>query len=129
MSDSAEVDVLKNTELQVKQQKEHGQNPQELHERTGHSKGQFAAVEAHENTETVALEKITKRAPKQAALYSLIKAHQGITWAEIRTLGFTKPQLNVLEKKELIEEKTQKSEPFIYHEGALAENEKLTLTV
>ncbi|MFB0980600.1 MAG: primosomal protein N' [Alteromonadaceae bacterium] len=82
-----------------------------------------------EKAETVALEKITKRAPKQAALYALIKAHQGITWAEIRTLGFTKLQLNVLEKKTLVEEKSQKSTPFVYHEEALADNEKLTLTV
>jgi len=82
-----------------------------------------------ENEASEIVEKIAKRAPKQEALYSLINAHQGVTWAEIRTLGFTKAQLNALEKKALIEEKIQKAEHFVYHENALAENEKLTLTV
>lgn len=75
------------------------------------------------------LEKIAKRAPKQKALFLLIQTHQGITWAEIRTLGFTKAQLNALEKKQLIEEKTQQAKKFIYQDNTLAEQEKLTLSV
>jgi primosomal protein N' (replication factor Y) len=81
------------------------------------------------NEETVTLDKINKGAPKQAELYALIKAHQGLTWAEIRTLGFTKVQLNTLEKKHLIEEREPESESFVYHDDALAEDKKLTLTV
>lgn len=75
------------------------------------------------------IEKIAKKAPKQVALLSLIQAHNGITWAEIRTLGFTKAQLNALEKKQLIEEQKQEAIPFVYQDSALAEDEKLTLTV
>jgi len=78
---------------------------------------------------SVLIEKIAKKAPKQIALLSLIQAHNGITWAEIRTLGFTKAQLNALEKKQLIEEKKQEPIPFVYQDNALAEDEKLTLTV
>jgi primosomal protein N' (replication factor Y) len=75
------------------------------------------------------IEKIAKKAPKQVALLSLIQAHNGITWAEIRTLGFTKAQLNALEKKQLIKEQKQEAIPFVYQDSALAEHEKLTLTV
>lgn len=82
-----------------------------------------------EDEEHQALKKITKRAPKQAELYAIIKSHQGITWAEIRTLGFAKTQLNALEKKQLIVEKAQQVERFSYQKSALAENEKLTLSV
>lgn len=82
-----------------------------------------------DSKEKLILEKIVKRAPKQAELYNVIKTHPGLTWAEIRTLGYTKPQLNTLEKKKLIEERQQKAETFVYHQDALAENEKLTLTV
>ncbi|NQZ23697.1 MAG: primosomal protein N' [Colwellia sp.] len=78
---------------------------------------------------SVAIEKAAKKAPKQVALLSLIQAHNGITWAEIRTLGFTKAQLNALEKKQLIEEKKQNPIPFVYQDSTLAEEEKLTLTV
>jgi primosomal protein N' (replication factor Y) len=85
--------------------------------------------QADENSIDVILEKMSKRAPKQAQLFSLIKTHQGITWAEIRTLGFTKSQLTPLEKKELIEEKIQETTTYSYQEDTLAEDEKLTLTV
>lgn len=46
--------------------------------------------------------KLHKKAKKQAELLTLITQHSALTWAEIRTLGYTKAQLTALEKKSLI---------------------------
>ncbi len=72
--------------------------------------------------------KLEKKAAKQFALYQLITNHQGISWAELRTLGYNKAQLNALVKKELIEEIEQRNEPFSWQENLLNQENKLQLS-
>jgi len=72
--------------------------------------------------------KIEKKAPKQYLLYQLIKKHQGISWAELRTLGYSKAQLNALTAKMLIEEAKQKPCQFIWKNDALSEENKQVLS-
>jgi len=72
--------------------------------------------------------KLASKAPKQHALLTLIDKHQGISWAELRTLGYNKAQLNALVAKTLIIEKEQKPEIFTWHEQALNEENKLRLS-
>ena len=78
---------------------------------------------------TSLLVKLNKKAPKQFALYQLIAQHQGITWAELRSLGFTKAQLNALETKALIVTKKAVSKKFAWHKDQLNEEDKLSLSV
>jgi len=86
-------------------------------------------------TESVLLEpmqselvKIAKRAPKQFALYQFISDHPKLSWTEIRTLGFTKAQLNALEKKEIIEQKPAVIEEFHWHDKNLNNSDKHQLS-
>ena len=74
------------------------------------------------------LTKIESKAPKQFSLYQLIAKHQGISWAELRTLGYTKAQLNALASKTLIKESKQVPQQFIWQENKLNEENKQTLS-
>lgn len=76
-----------------------------------------------------AVEKLHKSAKKQAQLFDTINNHPALTWTEIRTLGFTKTQLNALEAKELIVEKEGVSTPFIWNDSKLVTANKLNLSV
>ena len=78
--------------------------------------------------ETV-ITKTHKKAPKQGALFELITGHQGISWPELRTLGFTKSQLNALVAKALIEERPAPIEKFSWHNDALDKTNRLELSV
>lgn len=75
------------------------------------------------------LEKLEKRTSKQLALYQLITSHQGLSWPELRTLNFTKAQLNGLVDKQLITEKPAKITPFTWQEQALNIENRLKLSV
>jgi len=74
------------------------------------------------------LEKVATKAPKQFALYQLIDKHQGISWAELRTLGYSKAQLKALTAKALIIETKQQPHPFIWQEHALVQENKQVLS-
>jgi len=74
------------------------------------------------------LEKIATKAPKQYALYQLIDKHQGTSWAELRTLGYSKAQLNALSAKTLIIERKQQSHQFVWQKSALAQENKQVLS-
>lgn len=74
------------------------------------------------------LAKLETKAPKQYALYQLIEKHQGISWAELRTLGYSKAQLNALTTKTLTIETKQKPSLFLWQEHALVEENKKTLS-
>ncbi len=84
----------------------------------------------HSHTENAVeqVAKLASKAPKQHALFLLIDKHQGISWPELRTLGYSKTQLNALVAKTLIVEKEQKSQPFIWREQALNEENKQCLS-
>lgn len=70
-----------------------------------------------------------KRAAKQASLYELIASHNGMSWPELRTLGFSKAQLNALSEKALIVEQPATIETFSWHDDCLNESDKLALNV
>ena len=74
------------------------------------------------------LTKIETKAPKQLALYQLILKHQGISWAELRTLGYSKAQLNALTAKELVIEAKQKPCQFVWQQKNLAHDNKQVLS-
>jgi len=74
------------------------------------------------------LTKVETKAPKQFALYQLIAKHQGISWAELRTLGYSKAQLNALVAKELIMETKQKPCRFSWQEENLTQENKQVLS-
>jgi len=74
------------------------------------------------------LEKVATKAPKQYALYQLIEKHQGISWAELRTLGYSKAQLKALTAKALITEVKQQPCQFVWQEQALAQENKQVLS-
>lgn len=78
--------------------------------------------------QVTSLEKLASKAPKQYALVQLIDKHQGISWAELRTLGYSKAQLNALQAKQLIIEKTQKAKPFVWQTAALITENKQRLS-
>lgn len=71
---------------------------------------------------------IETKAPKQFALYQLIAKHQGISWAELRTLGYSKTQLNALVAKLLIKEVIHKPSLFRWQEKALTRENKQVLS-
>jgi primosomal protein N' (replication factor Y) len=77
----------------------------------------------------IALERLQTRAPKQYQLYQLIKSHRTLTWAEIRTLGYSKNLLTGLQDKQLILEKIPEPEKFVWQQDFLAEHKKLTLSL
>ena len=83
---------------------------------------------SQKNSDNEQLSKLTNKAPKQYALFQLIEKHQGISWPELRTLGYSKAQLNALVTKNLIVEKVQKSKPFTWREQALSEENKQRLS-
>ncbi|TPH17733.1 primosomal protein N' [Litorilituus lipolyticus] len=74
------------------------------------------------------IENLIKKAPKQAALYQLIAKQQGISWSELRTLGYNKSQLNALDSKAFICEKQQENRSFNWQENALNTEDKLRLS-
>lgn len=74
------------------------------------------------------LVKLETKAPKQYALFQLINKHQGINWAELRTLGFSKSQLNALTTKTLVIEAKQQPCLFLWQKHALVEENKKTLS-
>ena len=70
-----------------------------------------------------------KSAKKQLALYKIIQQHQGITWPELRVLGYSKTQLNALQSKNLITAITINPQPFTWQNAQLNSSNKLALTV
>ena len=74
------------------------------------------------------LEKLAKKAAKQFSLFQIINSHQGISWVELRTLGYSKAQLNALQDKNLITEVEQKTSLFSWHEDTLNKADRLTLS-
>lgn len=80
------------------------------------------------NDDAETLNKLTDKAPKQYALFLLIDKHQGISWPELRTLGYSKAQLNALAAKNLIVEKKQQSKSFTWYKSALNEEDKQRLS-
>ena len=84
------------------------------------------------NSDTVkiaAVQKINKAAKKQAQLLDTISNHPALTWTEIRTLGFTKAQLNALIDKQLVTEKEGIASPFIWQKENLVASNRLNLSV
>ncbi|WDE04696.1 primosomal protein N' [Thalassomonas viridans] len=71
---------------------------------------------------------LERKAPKQHDLYRLIASHQGLSWVELRTLGFSKPQLNAIRDKGLVKEEAQPASVFQYQPGVLIEENKLKLS-
>ena len=74
------------------------------------------------------LAKLAKKAAKQHDLYQMINSHHGISWVELRTLGYSKAQLNALQSKELIIEKEQEVSQFTWQEDTLNQVDKLVLS-
>ena len=74
------------------------------------------------------LAKLKKKAAKQYALYQIIKSHHGISWVELRTLGYSKAQLNALQSKDLISEKEHLASQFTLQEDTLNQTDKLRLS-
>jgi len=83
---------------------------------------------AEVETLTAVLAKLESKAPKQFSLYQLINKHQGISWAELRTLGYSKAQLNALTTKKLIEETEQTANKFVWKTQDLAHDNKQILS-
>ncbi|WP_448567255.1 primosomal protein N' [Thalassotalea ganghwensis] len=73
------------------------------------------------------LEQLAKKAPKQLQLYQQLDLDHGITWCELRALGYSKQQLNSLAKKRLAQEKESKSQPYLWSHG-LNERDKHNLS-
>ncbi len=84
---------------------------------------------AVEEPDSEAIAKLEKRASKQLALYQLINSHQGLSWPELRTLSFTKTQLNALVDKNLICEQPAPVTQFLWREQALQSGNRLNLSV
>lgn len=74
------------------------------------------------------LDKLKTKAAKQYALFELIDKHKTITWAELRTLGYTKSQLTALETKGLIEQQEKQPTIFQWADSSLNTENKLTLS-
>ncbi|QOL25993.1 primosomal protein N' [Thalassotalea sp. LPB0316] len=71
--------------------------------------------------------KMEKKSPKQASLYQIISKSHGISWPELRTLGFSKAQLNGLLTKQLIYAKPRSDERFAWSDDKLNPESKLAL--
>jgi len=86
-----------------------------------------------DETGEAALDKVIasfkKGARKQLELYKIIQQHQGITWPELRVLGYSKAQLNALQTKDLIAASKVIPQPFKWENEQLNAENKLTLTV
>ncbi len=74
------------------------------------------------------VDKLSIKAAKQFALYQRIKSHQGISWVELRTLGYSKTQLNALIDKKLISEHEQVACKFSWKKELLNQKDKLKLS-
>ncbi|GAA5132433.1 primosomal protein N' [Thalassotalea piscium] len=73
------------------------------------------------------LAKIAKKAPKQHQLYQLLLKQSGLSWSELRTLGYSKAQLTALEQKHLIKQEEVVNPIYNWHEG-LNQADKLSLS-
>jgi len=87
----------------------------------------WRAHEANENSKAL-LEKLSTKAAKQYALFQIIANHHGISWVELRTLGYSKAQLNALQDKDLIAEHEQEASVFTWQDNTLNETDKLRLS-
>lgn len=81
------------------------------------------------NLEQKELDKIQKKAPKQVALYKLFNARKTLTWAEIRTLGFSKSQLSALKNKNIVIEQERAIEKFKWQADSINADNRLHLSV
>jgi len=88
----------------------------------------WQSIDIIESEQQAHLTKIETKAPKQFALYQLVSKHQGISWAELRTLGYSKAQLNALTAKGLITETKQKPCQFSWQDKNLAQENKQVLS-
>ena len=84
--------------------------------------------EPADTIDSIQLDKLKTKAAKQYTLFNLIAKHRSISWAELRTLGYTKSQLTALETKKLIEQKERQPAVFEWDESALNLDNKLTLS-
>lgn len=87
-----------------------------------------SAEQAVEKNTLDIINQLEKKATKQFALYQIIKQHNGISWAELRTLGYSKAQLNALQTKNLITEKEQIQQVFSWRNELLNSENKLQLS-
>lgn len=88
----------------------------------------WQSADLEKNIQKEQLAKIEIKAPKQFSLYQLIEKHQGVSWAELRTLGYSKAQLNSLVNKGLITETRHKPCLFTWQEKNLIEENKQRLS-
>ena len=75
----------------------------------------------------VTRDKLSKKAPKQEQLLATVEHGNGITWPELRTLGFSKSQINSLIKKDYIEDRPRADTPFVWQPKSLNAEDKLAL--
>ncbi|MBO9490934.1 primosomal protein N' [Endozoicomonas sp. G2_1] len=61
-----------------------------------------------------ALTKLEKKAPKQAQLYQLLSQHPKLSWPELRTLAYSKAQLNALIDKDIVAQAPRELKPYQY---------------
>jgi primosomal protein N' (replication factor Y) len=85
---------------------------------------QVSKIDAHD----IILQGLAKKAPKQFSLYELIKKHKEISWAELRSLAFTKSQLSALADKALITEKELLPTTFSWEDDKLNSDNKHQLS-
>lgn len=69
-----------------------------------------------------------KRSPKQGELFTLIFNHAQLTWQEIRTLGYSKTQLDALANKALIAPYQKQSAAYDWSKDNINSEDKLHLT-
>ncbi len=74
------------------------------------------------------IKNLSTKAAKQFSLFKIIESHHGISWVELRTLGYSKAQLNALKDKGLIVENEQEASRFTWQENTLNEANKLRLS-
>ncbi|TWX68633.1 primosomal protein N' [Colwellia demingiae] len=87
----------------------------------------WQAQPSNENNKNL-LSKLEKKAAKQYALYQIINSHHGISWVELRTLGYSKAQLNALQSKALIIEQEQVASQYTWQENTLNKADRLVLS-
>ena len=87
----------------------------------------WQAQSSNEDTNAI-LDKLERKAAKQFALYQIISSHHGISWVELRTLGYSKAQLNALQNKALIIEKEQIADRYSWQEDTLNQADRLVLS-
>lgn len=86
------------------------------------------SININQDQQKANLNKIETKAPKQFALYQLIAKHQGVSWAELRTLGYSKSQLNALVSKKLIKETKYIPSLFSWENNKLTQANKQVLS-